>query len=127
MTDDGGVAAVESWDGKSIYYSKVNTICGSPIYERPLDGGPERKIIDSACGRAFAVTNRGIYYTDGMEKDRSLRVRVYDPAAGVTRIIATTRQPLYGPHVLTVSPRGGILLTGSAQTGADLFLVENFR
>ena len=127
LTQNGGWAALESLDGKSIYYSKANVTCGSPLFLRSLGGGPERKIVDSACGRGFAVTEHGLYYTDGTEKDGVLKVYVYDPATGTTHVVDRTDQKLYGFYTLTVSPNGTILVTASAQTGADLFLVENFQ
>jgi dipeptidyl aminopeptidase/acylaminoacyl peptidase len=129
MTENGGLVAFESVDGKAIYYTKTNEGCGGKLFVRSVEGGPEREVLASVCPRAFAVTQQGIYYTTGPAEDRSLTVHLLDPATGKSRAMRRAAGPLYGvPFYLTVSPNGGtILLSGSAQTGSDLFLVENFR
>ena len=51
MTDHGGVVGFESVDGKSLYYTKENDICGIPLFARSLAGGAERQVVDQICAR----------------------------------------------------------------------------
>jgi Tol biopolymer transport system component/DNA-binding winged helix-turn-helix (wHTH) protein len=127
VTDNGGVVAFESADGKSLYYLKEYLVRGTPLFVRPLDGGAERKVIDSISSGNFAVTSDGIYYTSIAEGDR-FNVLVFDPRTGESREVYRNVGPFYGLHSLTVAPVSkAILLGASAQTAADLYLVENFR
>jgi len=127
ITDNGGAVAFESADGKSLYYLKEHLARGVPLFVRRLDGGPERKVIDSVSSLNFAVTDDGIYYTTSAEDDR-LSILIFDPKTGQSREVHRNLGPFYGLHSLTVSPDGKTILLGaSAQTAADLYLVENFR
>ncbi len=127
MTDAGGFVAQESADGL-LYYSKLNMACGGPLFVRSLAGGPERQVLPAVCGRGFEVTPRGIYYTNGVEADGFMKVRLYEPDSGATSLIDQTKGPFEGELVMTVSRDGStILLAGSVEFGADLYLVENFQ
>jgi hypothetical protein len=120
-----GRAAFESADGESIYY-KVGSGC-SPLFVRPLAGGPEKIVVEPVCYRNFAVTLRGIYYISGSTEDPRSTVRLLDPATGKSTVLGESNGRYLGQG-LTVSPDGKtILLSASTQTGADLYLVDNFR
>jgi Tol biopolymer transport system component len=127
LTDSGGVVPYESVDGRSIYYMKSFIGC-SPLYVRPLSGGPERQVVDMVCSRAFQVTDHGIYYIGDSRKDRMPIVQVYDPATGKSTVVGRAQGRLYLSNGLAVSPDGKtVLFAASAQSGADLMLVEGFR
>ncbi len=128
LTDAGGWVAFESMDGESVYYSKANLACTAPLFVRQISGGPERQVVDSVCGRGFAVTRSGIFYTSGPDRDGRVAVRLLDPATGGSREVARADGPFYGYVHLAVSPdMRTILLAASRTTQADLYLVENFR
>jgi len=136
VTDHGGVVGFESVDGKSLYYTKENDICGIPLFARSLAGGAERRVVDQVCARAFQVTEKGIYYLSGKGVSYlyrptpadKLTIHLFDPASGVSREIRQLAGRLYAPTRLTVSRDGSsFLLAGPAGAGSDLYLVENFR
>jgi Tol biopolymer transport system component/DNA-binding winged helix-turn-helix (wHTH) protein len=64
VTHYGGFAAFESYDGKSLYYSRFD---GGGIWSMPVGGGDEGQVTD-ALHRGywgdFAVTEKGIYLLD---------------------------------------------------------------
>jgi Tol biopolymer transport system component/DNA-binding winged helix-turn-helix (wHTH) protein len=127
ITENGGAIAVESNDGKSLYYLKEHVVRGVPLFVRPLDGGPERKVIESVSSSNFAITDDGIYYASSAEEDR-VSILVFDPKTGQSREVYSNLGPFYGTYSLTVSPAGkAILLGATAERAADLYLVENFR
>jgi len=127
ITENGGWVSFESMDGKSLFYAKVNLACNVPLFLRSLSGGPERQIIDSTCGRGFAVTDRGIYYVT-RAGDSATSIRLLDPATGLTRDVVRSAQGFDGTLQLAVPQGDKTLLFGASRaTNSDLYLVENFR
>ena len=62
LTRNGGIYALESLDGRSLYYLKYDT---SEIWEMPMAGGEERKILGSSTRiyfRNWIVAQKGIYF-----------------------------------------------------------------
>jgi Tol biopolymer transport system component len=125
ITDNGGHNALESVDGKTLFYAKENT--GTPIFARSLAGGPERKIIDfNGLTRDFLVFEDGIYYGGRPDEKGSVPLLFYQFSTGANRLITSL-----GNYVfigLTVSPdRKTFLYTRSMSLGGDLMMIENFR
>src|SRR4051794_17832349 len=65
VTKDGGFVAVESPDGRWLYYSQTRNF--GPVFRMPLGGGPSEELIPQLHGLFFAVTQSGIYY--GVEEE----------------------------------------------------------
>jgi hypothetical protein len=131
LTDGGGGPALESADGRSVYFVKSE---GDPargcrmLFELRMSEGTPRKVADAVCNRAFAVTQRGLYYVTGLLDGGPATVELLEPASDKARTIASSSNRFYLAQGLTVSPDGQVLLlAGSEQSGADLYLVENFR
>jgi hypothetical protein len=64
LTHHQGIAPVESYDGKTIYYSKFD---GAGLWSVPVNGGEERLVsatIHHGYWGHFAVTEEGIYLLD---------------------------------------------------------------
>jgi hypothetical protein len=62
ITKDGGFAAFESPDGKSIYYAKFNE---GGFFQVAVDGGAEIKVVSEPSGGNwgyFAVGRDGLYF-----------------------------------------------------------------
>jgi Tol biopolymer transport system component/DNA-binding winged helix-turn-helix (wHTH) protein len=131
LTDGGGGPALESPDGKSVYFLKTGGHHGGgchPLFEFRTPEAVPRKLADSVCNRGFAVTKQGIYYVTGRLDGGPVSVELLDPASGRVRVIASSDNRFYLAQGLSVSPDGQVLLmAGTEQIGADLYLVENFR
>jgi Tol biopolymer transport system component len=120
VTRNGGNAAVESRDGKTLYYSKdTNT-----LWRKALPDGEETQIAAPLFRFNFAVAENGVYYTTF--EDRSPVIVFRDSTTGkVTPILKMAKSPDFG---LEVSPDGRLLLFAQLDySGSDLKLVENFR
>jgi Tol biopolymer transport system component/DNA-binding winged helix-turn-helix (wHTH) protein len=125
VTDHGGQNAVESVDGKTVYYAKENL--GTPLFARALAGGPEREVIDYVGPpRDYPVFADGIYYGGRVDREGKVPLLFHSFSTGASRLI-TTVEP-YAQNGLTVSPdRKAILYTRTVSVESDLQLIENFR
>ena len=124
VTESGGFFALESVDGKTLFYTKAES--RTPLFAKPVAGGPERKVLDyvGKC-RDFGVFEDGIYYCGRSERFK-IPLLFHQFSDGTSRLISTLEEGL--SNGLTVSPdRKTILYTRSATHGADLMLIENFR
>jgi serine/threonine protein kinase/Tol biopolymer transport system component len=127
ITTEGGLQSAESWDGKTLYYSK-DLGYSRPLFARPLAGGAERKALESVVGLSFAVAEDGIYYVYRPEAISSFgfEIRFRDSATGKDRVLY--RSELAAVQGLAVSPdRKTILYCAAARINANLMMVENFR
>jgi Tol biopolymer transport system component/DNA-binding winged helix-turn-helix (wHTH) protein len=117
VTRNGGMAAQESLDGKTLYYNK--SVGQGSLWKMPVGGGPEEKIVDSIYRFNYAVTEKGIYLTrDGC-------IDFVDFATGQIQPVWKTPRPDLG---LAISPDGRYLLFSQVDAyGSDLMLVESFR
>ncbi len=124
VTRAGGYVAFESWDGTSLYYTK--SAGTGPLFQLPLAGGEERKVLESVVQRAFAVTAKGIYFISARDPEGVVALQFLELASGKTTRISVLNRPLY--LGLTASPDGRtVLYTQYDLAGSDLMLVENFR
>ena len=123
ITHNGGVGALESLDGKTLYFGS-EAGAGS-IWKMPVAGGPEEQIADSLYRTNFAVTSRGIYYMTSPDFSRKSTLRFYNFANGAN----TTILPIgIGEFGLGVSPDGHYLAYDQVDDPAsDLMLIENFH
>ena len=129
VTADGGFEAHESWDGKTLYYTKSHQ---GPLYSRAIAGGQETMILPSVKLESFNPRDKGIYYvptadpgTDFIEL-HSLELRFFDFAARRSRTLR--KFPARGGQFLSVSPDlRTILYSVVPVINADILLVENFR
>jgi hypothetical protein len=127
VTDQGGYACFESFDGQMLYYAKA-PIPRHPLFARPTGGGPETQVVDEILGRSFAVAEGGLYYFARTDVAGVTSLRFLDGARGRRSEVARL-DVLVAPGLgLTVSPdRKTILFTAFKPNNADLFLIEDFR
>lgn len=138
MTKSGGTMALESWDGKTLYYSRRRAACAvcptltniSELYSRPVDGGVEHKLVDSLMYYAFVPTKTGIYYVVRPDPHRpqsyEIRLLSFTPAQTQTLY----RFDSLGAGIfLSVSPDEKTFMVDgiSPSKNDDLMLVHNFR
>jgi Tol biopolymer transport system component len=125
ITSNGGYVALESADGKTLYYTKTGSYWGTPLYASTLGGSEERRVVEAIVGRGFDVLGDRIYYITAIGP-RTAEIRFHELATGRSRIVSTIEAtPGLG---LSISPdRKRILFTKFVSGGADLMLIENFR
>jgi dipeptidyl aminopeptidase/acylaminoacyl peptidase len=122
VTKNGGYAALESPGGKFIYYTKADQ--PGPLWKMPVEGGEEKRVVESIYGGNFAVLQRGVYFMQGAEREAALRY--LDFSTGGLRTIG----PLGGwvSIGLTISPdERWALYSKPDVVGSDLMLVEHLR
>ena len=130
VTQDGGVVAFESTDGKFAYYTKDDRARTS-LWKVPVGGGEEIQVLESVYRRNFSVTPQGIYFIQPPDTDEpgsSFLIRFFDFATGRATTIHSLPPGVFVNVGLTVSPDSrSILYTQVDQSQSDLMLVENFR
>jgi Tol biopolymer transport system component/DNA-binding winged helix-turn-helix (wHTH) protein len=129
ITRQGGFAAFESQDGKTLYYAKGIDVDG--LWSVPVNGGGEAPVLDFPKGSFWgywALVKTGIYYvnteTGGQPALQFLRFA----DKRVVHVAALDRRPVPFLPGMAVSPdERRILYTQEDQRSSDIMLVENFR
>jgi dipeptidyl aminopeptidase/acylaminoacyl peptidase len=123
LTKNTGVVALESVDGKLLYYSKVSE---PGLWSMPVEGGPESQVLPSLYGvDNFAVTKEGIYFVRGAQNSEAV-ISFMSFSSRTIEDLATVKLPV--GRGLTVSPDGNsILFTQFDRADSDLYLVDNFK
>ena len=126
VTRNGGFAAFESYDAKTLYYSRFE---GGGLWSMPTGGGSEEHITN-ALHRGywgyFAVTQAGIYLLDVDAAPRptimyySFRTRQLRP------VLQLEEHPLPWGANLSASRDGRILLITQGMLQSTLTMEENF-
>jgi Tol biopolymer transport system component/predicted Ser/Thr protein kinase len=117
-----GLLAIESVDGKDLYYVMATTDRPGPLMRQRLAGGELAKVADDVV--AFDVVAEGIYYIE-RRVDVS-RLRYLDLATGKLTLILDNLGPLW--FGLSASADGRQILYSRVDSSVDdLMLVENFR
>jgi Tol biopolymer transport system component/DNA-binding winged helix-turn-helix (wHTH) protein len=130
LTHDGGQASRESFDGKTLYFSKLS---GGGIWSIPVNGGEVQHITDAlhfGYWGEFAVTENGLYLIDSAA----------DPGPALMYYSFRTRQPkrianLNGDQKKTVpwganlgaSRDGRVVLVVLGTFRSSLVMAENLQ
>ncbi|RPI26875.1 MAG: serine/threonine-protein kinase [Acidobacteria bacterium] len=129
VTANGGTAAIESTDGKLIYYLKRSPVEGLvPLWKARSSGGDESQVLESVCVISFAVFQNGIYFVPRREREGT-PVDFYDFATGKTSRVLSFPPPS-GGWGFSVSPdERSFLVVGynRQDVGSDLMMAEDFR
>jgi Tol biopolymer transport system component/DNA-binding winged helix-turn-helix (wHTH) protein len=125
ITRTGGAQAVESSDGRLLYYLKENEEF-TTLWKVPVEGGQETQVLESVCCQNFAVVDQGIYFIPAWKGKENSSVQFLSFSTGKVATIATlSGAAAYG---LSTSYDGRWLLYSQYQpSGSDLWMVENFR
>jgi Tol biopolymer transport system component len=127
MTKNGGIAAVESPDGKFLYYTKVRGITG--LWRMPVESGPETQVLESLLYLNFAVRPEGIYFSPATGPSSiwpSFQILSF-PSGKVKTIVQGATLGLE-VRTMTVAPNGrSILYSRPGPEHSVLMLVENFQ
>ena len=136
VTTGGGYYALESWDGRDVYYTKR----GSPvsIWRVPVGGGEETQVlpVPGSPGRGLAVSRSGLYYSRKAQGQYSWQdalgeseymINFFDFESG--QVTTLFKEEGFIPWAdLAVSPDEEWILYGKHPVPvSELMLVENFR
>ena len=127
VTRGGGFYAVESEDGRYLYYSKSSA---SGIWRVPLSGGDESEVVKGPVSWLnWALTRQGLYYatTRSQARREEFTIQYLDSSSGRTTLLYR-KEGVFFHLYLTVSPDEKWILFGEApEQQSDLMLMENFR
>ncbi len=122
LTDNMGNVAVESTDGKTLFYTKFDRA----LYSRPLAGGPEQKVLDFVARNNFEVMEDGIYYIGSYDREGKAPLLFYDFSSRTSRPLVRLEGTI--GRGFTVSPDRRLFLYAlDINQGSDLVMIENFR
>jgi len=129
VTRTGGTSALESWDGRYLYYT--NSLVTSGIWRLPLDGGAETEVIRGPLrwSADWTLVRDGIYYAmvrrQGPRNEHT--IQFFDFVSGrATEVFGQIGRSNY--QLVAVSPdERWILYTEFPERQSELMLVENFR
>jgi eukaryotic-like serine/threonine-protein kinase len=129
VTREGGFYAVESEDGRDLYYTKSST---SGIWRVPVSGGGEKEVVTGPVGwQDWALARRGLYYTTARDRmllrRQEFTIQYLDLGSGhVTQLFR--KEGVVGHLSLAVSPDEKWILFGEVPGWqSELMLMENFR
>ena len=127
ITQHGGFTAFESYDGKTLYYSKQE---GEGLWSVPIGGGAETLVTASlrlGYWGAWAVTETGIYLLDNDFLPRPT-IEFYDfKTRKLTPVIRLEQSAHLWDPSLDASRDGRIVLFEQEQGQSSLVMVENFQ
>jgi Tol biopolymer transport system component len=132
VTSNGGFDAIESADGRYVYYSK-NPPSGG-IYRIPVSGGAEEAVLPDLPGEMWgdwALARGGIYFLDFHSQGRPYHAAIlfYDFATKTRREIGSTSAiPVRWDSGLALSPDERTLLYAQVDRfGSSIFVADAFR
>lgn len=139
MTTYGADYAIESDDGRSLYYHGCGKDGSCGIWKMPLDGGEATRVLDATVAFCnWVLTHTGIYFINQRGqtvKPTTLylnlpgRIEFLDLATHeMTTPILTLEKPAAGYGGLALSPNGKTLYWGQTdREDSYIMLVKNFR
>jgi Tol biopolymer transport system component/DNA-binding winged helix-turn-helix (wHTH) protein len=128
VTEQGGFEGFESFDGKSLYYTKGRALPG--LWRMPTAGGKEEFVTghhQAGLWRYWRVTEQGIYFATATSAGAMLEFYSFanKQISEVARLSRGAERYLPG---LAVSPDGrSLLYCQMDRSGSDIMMVENFR
>jgi Tol biopolymer transport system component/DNA-binding winged helix-turn-helix (wHTH) protein len=127
VTNNGGVFAAESADGRFLYFSKY----GVPgVWKMPMNGGDEARVLDQPAGDDWwnwSLTRDGIYFFVPPKGEIKPAIKFLDFATGKTTLVAVEDTPVPSSG-LAVSPDGkSILYTRLVPDTSRIMLMKNFQ
>jgi Tol biopolymer transport system component/DNA-binding winged helix-turn-helix (wHTH) protein len=127
ITRQGGFAAIEAYDGKTLYYSKFE---GGGLWKTPVAGGEEQHIADSphrGYWGSFAVTEKGLYLLDS-DAEPAPAIVYYDLQTQRSKPVLTLKQdPLIWTANLAASRDGRTLFYAQGEATSSILMIEMFQ
>jgi len=127
ITQHGGYVAFESYDGRTLYYTKYE---GGGIWTAPISGGVEERITDAphhGYWGHFAVVDSGVYFLDSDAK-QGPAILFYDfHTRHTTPVLTLKENPLPWTASLAASRDGLTLYFVQYKLTSSIALAENFQ
>jgi len=127
ITQQGGYAAFEAYDGQTLYYTHY---AGGGIWTAPINGGAEEQITEAphhGYWGHFAVVDSGVYFLDSDAKSGP-EILFYDFHTRRANPILTLKEnPLPWTASLAASRDGLTLYFVQYKLTSSLALAENFQ
>ena len=135
ITRGGGFAAIESIDGRHLYFARRLSGTLNPqnsLWRIPVEGGEEEVVIEGfrSSHGSWDLTAEGLYFVDQEPSSSGtrwvVRFQGFDrrPATAVARL---RYPPFLGGPAISVSSDGRWMLSTQSQGESDLMLVERLR
>jgi len=127
VTKGGGFSAVESTDGRTVFFARGRISAG--LWKVSIQGGPENEVGPFrllGTSHNYAVRPQGIYYAFSSDPEQWFDLFLYRFATGKSESLARVEKRL--GVGLSVSPDGRwVLFAADEARDGDLYMVENFR
>jgi Tol biopolymer transport system component/DNA-binding winged helix-turn-helix (wHTH) protein len=128
ITQHGGFAAFESYDAKTLYYSKLDR---GGIWKVPVGGGQEELVTDSLHVEYwghFAVTENGLYLADTEAKGGPAILYYNFQTRRLSPILVFEKSPVPNTPNLAASRDGRTLLYAQVEfENSTISMVEDFQ
>lgn len=134
VTSNGGYEAMQSPDGRFVYYNKYGYYTEG-IFRIPVEGGQETRVFDlpqlDSLGD-WVVTDNEIYFVHRYDSPRKVTshfsIKLFSlTTAKITTVAALDRDPVSHPG-LNISPdRRWLIYSSMDSFNHDIMLVKNFR
>ncbi len=135
VTRGGGFAAIESTDGRHVYFTKRMSGTLDPqnaLWRIPVEGGDEEVVLEGyrSSHGSWDLTAEGLYFVDQEASSSGtswvVRVQGFDrrPATVVARL---RHPPFLGGPAVSVSSDGRWMLSTQGYEESDLMLAEVWR
>jgi Tol biopolymer transport system component len=126
VTRNGGIRALESHNGKMLYFSKAGR-AGISLWQMELATGEEREILRSLNDPvAFALSPNGIFFVPRTNLASAGSIQFFAFTDHSTRTVARLSKPIMGG--MSAHPNGRLLLYSQVdREETDLILAEKVR
>ncbi|WP_035356620.1 winged helix-turn-helix domain-containing protein [Edaphobacter aggregans] len=128
LTEHGGFDPLESYDGRTIYYSKFDE---PGIWSMPASGGSESPVVTGKPQVTYfghwAVTESGLYLLD-VDAEPRPTIEFYSFATRrITPVLSLEQKPSGGQPSLSASRDGRTIFYTQSDPQSVIKMVENFR
>ena len=128
LTEHGGFDPLESYDGRTIYYSKFDE---PGIWSMPAGGGSESPVVTGKPQVSYwghwAVTESGLYLLDADAEPRPI-IEFYSFATRrITPVLSLEKSPVAWQPSLSASRDGRTVFYTQTDPQSVIKMVENFR